>query len=798
VLIDFGYTLRSFLRSPGFTLAAILSLALGIGANTAMFSLVNAVLLRRLPVREPDRLVNFSFRTPTPERFGGNSISRDIYAGIRDKNTVLEGFAAINGRAVILSDANGAERVEGSAVSSNFFQTLGVAAIVGRMPSAQDGDQVCAISYRLWQTRFHGDPGVIGRQILIDGQPLTILGVAPKQFHSVHQGDYIDVAYPLAMAARNAGLRTFGRLKPGVTIEQAQFEIDALYHQIQTSRQPGILASIADTRVILEPGGQGFAEIREQFGRPLLMLMAVVGSVLLITCANLANLATVRALRRTKEMAVRVTVGAERRHLVGQILTETALLTTVGALFSLAVAYWIDHSLIALAPRQWGGSELIVGVQPDWRVLLFMLGVTLAVSLLSGALPAIQTTQLNPTSAISGATGIRKLGRFSPSDLLVVLQVALAFTLLIGAGLFLRSLQNLRSIDPGFDPDKLIVLTIDATHSGLPLARTKELFDSVVERARMLPGVVRVSPGVISPLSGDYLIGGIRVPGYIPRPHERDAIAFTFVGPEYFTTLGTPLIEGRLFNDQDGASSKAAIINEKTAAHYWPGMSAIGQRLGIGGCQGECTIVGIVKSEKTESLREDAPPIVYLPFRANIRPFMALHVRVAGNTTPVIAALVREVHSIDRNLPVRDVTTMATQIDRTLALDRLMALLTTLFGILGVALAAVGLYGVVAFSVNTRTREIGIRMALGATRGNVLFQFLRESGLLIAIGLAVGLLGALLTSRALASQLYNVRATDPLIYIVLAVALSTAALAATSIPARRASKVDPMVALRHE
>jgi predicted permease len=494
---------------------------------------------------------------------------------------------------------------------------------------------------------------------------------------------------------------------------------------------------------------------------------------------------------------VRVAVGAERRHLVGQILIEMALLTTVGALFSLAVAYWIDHSLIALAPRQWGGSELIVGVQPDWRVLLFMLGVTLAVSLLSGALPAIQTTQLNPTSALTGATGIRRLGRFSPSDLLVVLQVALAFTLLIGAGLFLRSLQNLRSIDPGFDPDKLIVLTIDATHTGLPLARTKELFDSIVERARMLPGVVRVSPGVISPLSGDYQIGIIRVPGYVPRPHERDAIAFTFVGPEYFTTLGTPLIEGRLFNDQDGASGEAAIINEKTAAHYWPGMSAIGRRLEIGSL-GESTIIGIVKSEKTESLREDAPPIVYLPFRANIRPFMALHVRVAGNTTPVIAALLREVHSIDRNLPVRDVTTMATQIDRTLALDRLMALLTTLFGILGVALAAVGLYGVVAFSVSTRTREIGIRIALGATRGNVLFQFLRESGLLIAIGLAVGLLGALLTSRAIASQLYNVRATDPLAYIVLAVALSTAALAATSIPARRASKVDPMVALRHE
>jgi putative ABC transport system permease protein len=344
----------------------------------------------------------------------------------------------------------------------------------------------------------------------------------------------------------------------------------------------------------------------------------------------------------------------------------------------------------------------------------------------------------------------------------------------------------------------MIVLTIDATRSGYSLARTQRLFDEITERAGRLPGVISVSPGLISPLSGDFMIGGIRVPGYVPRPNETDAMAFTFVGPDYFRTLGTPVLAGRPFDDQDGPAHKVAIVNERTAAHYWPGENPIGKQIGIGGIDGLCEIVGVVKNEKTESLREDAQAIIYFPFRLNFRPFMALHLRVAGNTAPVMAALLAEVHALDRTVPVRDVTTMAAQLDRTIALDRLMALLTTLFGFLAVALAAIGLYGVMAFTVAARTREIGIRMALGADQARVLRQVIGESAVLILMGIAIGVPGTLWASRTVGSFLYGLSATDPWTYAVLALTLAAIGLSAAWIPARRAAGVDPMIALRYE
>jgi predicted permease len=798
MLADIRYALRGLRGSPGFALAAILSLALGIGANTAIFSLVNAVLLRRLPVRDADRLVVFAFSAPTAERYGANNIGQAIYKQIRDKNTSLEGFAAITGSSVALSDGDGAERVDGSAVSANFFQTLGVSAVIGRVPTPEDGDQVCVISYELWMRRFHRDPGVAGRKILIDGQPVTVLGVTPKEFHGVRQGSQTDVSYPLAMAGPRMAVRAFGRLKTGVTAAQAQAELDALYHQIQKTRQPGILAGIADTKVILEPGSQGFSGLREQYGRPLLMLMVVVGLVLLIACANIANLLMARASGRTREIAVRMALGAGRSRLVRQVIMESALLTTFGVAAGVALAYWTDRALIALTPSQWGGSALIVEVRPDWRVLLFTLGSAILVSLLSALGPAFQSTRPELSGALKGDVSVRGPGRFSLMSALVVVQVAFSMVLLIGAGLFLRSLRNLRSIDPGFDPERLIVLTIDGTRSGYPVARVQRLFEEITERAKGLPGVVSVSPGYVSPLSGDFSIGGIRVPGYVPQPNETDAIAFTFVGPEYFRTLGAPLMAGRPFDERDGPDNKVAIVNQKTAAHYWPGESAVGKHLHIGGIDGECEVVGVVKDEKTESLREDAQAIVYFPFRLNFRSFMALHVRVAGNTSPVMSALLREVRALDRTIPVRDVTTMAAQLDRTILLDRLMATLTAIFGGLGAVLAAVGLYGVMAFTVAARTRESGIRMALGADRGRVMRKVIGESAMLTAGGIGVGVAGALWASRAAASFLYGLSATDPGTYAVLAIALGLVALAAAWIPARRASMVDPMVALRYE
>jgi putative ABC transport system permease protein len=798
MLADIRYAIRGFYRSPGFAFAAVLSLALGIGANTAIFSLVNAILLRTLPVREADRLVIFTLKTSTPARFGGSNISQAIYGQIRDKNTALEAFAAITGSYVALSDGEGSERVDGSAVSVNFFQTLGLNATIGRVPTPEDGDQVCVISYPLWLRRFQGDTSVIGRKILIDGKPLTVMGVTPQKFLSIYQGYQTDVSYPLALAGPRAGVQTFGRLKPGVSLTQAQAGLDALYHQIQT--RPADAAKLADTRVVLQQGSHGFSQLRSQYGTPLVMLMAIVGLVLLIACANIANLLMARTSRRAKEIAVRLALGAGRGRLVRQIVVETMVLTTFGAALGMVLAYWTDRALAVLAPPQPGGSALIVDVSPEWRVFLFTLGVAIAVSLLSASGPAIRSTRPDLAPALKGEVGVRAPGRLSPTNALVVTQVAVSLVLLIGAGLFLRSLHNLRLIDPGFNPEHLIVLTIDAQRSGYPPAKRQRLFDEIVERARALPGMVSISPGVISPLSGDFMMGGIRVAGYVPQPNESNEIAFTFVGPDYIKTLGTPLVAGRVFTDQDDAANKFAIVNEKTAAHYWPSENPIGKhvKIGIGGVDGDCEIVGVVKNEKTDSLREAPLGIVYLPFRLSFLPFMALHVRTAGSAAPAISALMREVRSLDRNVLVRDATTMAAQIDRSIALDRLMASLTALFGLLAVVLAAVGLYGVMAFTVAARTREIGIRMALGADRARVLGQVLRESAVLTMMGITLGLLGALWASRAVGSFLYGLSATDPWTYAVLAIVLGGIALSAAWIPARRAADVDPMVALRYE
>jgi predicted permease len=799
MLADIRYALRGFRRSPGFALVAVLSLALGIGANTAIFSLVNAILLRTLPVRDPNRLVIFALSKP--DRFGGSDISATLYQQLRDKNTVLEGFAAMMGPQMTLSGGGTAELVHGKLVSGNFFETLGVNAVIGRVLTPDDdripdGHPVCVIGYGLWQRRFGGDPSVIGRKIQISGRAFTVLGVTPKEFTGLSQDSQTDVSIPLAMASVFPGyalLETFGRLKPSVSIAGAQAQLDVLYHQFETS------SKLADNRVVLQPGSRGLSFLRSQYERPLLMLTVVVGLVLLIACANITNLLMARASGRAKEIAVRLALGAGRARLVRQLLAESLLLTMSGAALGMALAYWADHALIELAPWRSGAPPPIVNVNPDWRVLLFTLGIAILVGLLSGIAPAIQSTRPDMTPALKGAAGVRAPGRFSFTNALVVVQVALSLVLLIGAGLFLRSLHNLRSVDPGFDPERLVLMIVEPRLAGYSDAASQAFFETLIERARNIPGVIAASPGLISPLSTDFSFAPIRVPGYQPLPNEAPLISTNWIGPEYFKLLGTPLVAGRMFTEQDGRANNVAIVNEKTAAHFWPRESAIGKHVILGrrGNDG-CEIVGIVKDVKTESLREDPQATVYLPFRLNSRSHVTLHVRVVGNTTPVISALIREVQALDANLPVGNVTTMSAQIDRLIALDRLMATLTALFGLLAVVLAAVGLYGVMAFAVAARTREIGIRMALGAGRARVLGQVMSESAVLTMTGLALGVPGALWASRAVGSFLYGLSATDPWTYTVLAIVLAGIALSAAWIPAQRAAGVDSMVALRYE
>jgi predicted permease len=466
------------------------------------------------------------------------------------------------------------------------------------------------------------------------------------------------------------------------------------------------------------------------------MLMVVVGLVLLIACANIANLLMARASGRAKEIAVRLAIGAGRARLVRQLLTESILLTIGGAALGMFLAYWVDHALLTLAPRPAGGGARVIDVNPDWRVLLFTLGIAIATGVLSGLAPAIQSTRPDMGPALKGGTGVRAPGRFSFVSVLVVAQVGLSLVLLIGAGLFLRNLHNLRSIDPGFDPERMVVLTIEPSWSGYSDAASQSFFDRLVERARNLPGVVAASPGLVSPLSGEFSLTRIAVPGYLPQPNEPAMIAVNWVGPEYFKTVGAPLVAGRMFTEQDGRVNKVAIVNERTAAHYWPHESPIGKHAIMGGRDnygGDCEIVGVVRNLKSDSLREEPQATVYMPFRQNLRSHVTLHVRVTGETGPVISALIHEVHQLDPNVPAFNVTTMAAQLNRTIAVDRLMAMLTALFGLLAVALASVGLYGVMAFTVAARTREIGIRMALGASHARVLWQVMGESAALTLI-----------------------------------------------------------------
>lgn len=792
---------RRLRKSPGFTIAVVALLALGIGVNTAIFSLMNAVLMRTLPVPEPNRLVLFAVHTAD-----GSSrymIPQAVYRQIGARNSVLEGFAAATFPPITLSSDGIAERVNGMLVSGSFFETLGVDAALGRVLTPDDdrlpvSPAICVISYGLWQRRFGEDPDVIGRRVQVNAHPFTVIGVTPKEFLGLSEDSRLDISIPLTAAGMSAyssyPVRTFGRLKPGVSRSQAQAALDVLYRTVapeSTSGKP------SEFRVGLRPGTQGFSGLRRQYQKPLLILMGMVGLVLLIVCANVTSLLLARTSDRAKEIAIRLAMGARRMHLAGQLLAENALLTICGAALGIALAYWTDNALLAQAPRQIGGGELILDVSPDWRVLLFTLAVSMLVCICCGIAPALQSERVDPGSMLKGSAGSRLPRRLPFNKLLVVVQVAVSLVLLIGAGLFLRSLHNLKSVDLGLNPDHLLLLTLDPGTSGFTGTASNRLAGRLVERARNMPGVVAASAGFISPLSGGFAITRISVPG--SRSDEPDSIAVNWIGPDYFAVLGTPVLRGRTFAPQDGLTNRVAIVNEKAARYFWPDESAVGAQAKIGWERpDDYEVVGVVEDVKSESPREDAEAAVYLPFSQNTRAHFVLHVRVSDGTEPMIPALLRELRAAAPGVAAVDPTTMAAQLDRIKMLDRLMAFLTVFFGLLSAIVAAVGLYSLAAFAVVTRKREIGIRVALGADRSQVLGQVMREGAAVVSIGLVLGVLSALWASRFAGSFLYGLSATDPVTYVGLAVVLAGIALAATWMPARRAARLDPAVALRSE
>jgi predicted permease len=809
LLKDVRYGFRMLVKSPGLTIVAVISLALGIGANTAIFTLVDKLLLRALPVEQPEQLVTIASYN------GENtSFSYPLYVDYRDRNDVFSGIMAYSSTAFSLSDEGQTERVIGCLVTGNYFSVLGVNPARGRF-FLPDEDQtpgshpVAVLSYGLWKRHFNLDPAAINKTISLNNFTFTIIGVAPAEFTGVVRGTSPEIYVPMmmqteampswtgALTSRNMSwLEMIGRLNPDVTRQQAQAALAVTSDQIAQDNPTNVSRDI-----VLGDGSKGQDYMVQDVSRPLLWLMLIVGLVLLIACANVANLLLARATARRKEIAIRLAVGAARGRLIRQLLTESVLLSLLGGALGLIVARWLTDLLISFQPP----NTFSLDASLDKRVLGFSLALSLLTGIIFGLAPAFQASKPDLVSALKDETspgGRRR--RLSLRNLLVVGQVALSLVVLISAGLCVRSLQKLVAIDAGFEPARVMVMSLDLARNGYKQPQGEQFYSQMVERVSALPGVESVSFGAIVPLGGGGMRRSVRIEGYVPPP-DTPPLNFNMniIAPNYFQTLGMPLVRGRDFGPQDrGGAQKVVIVNETVARRFWPDQEAVGKRLNFGGGGGRpddfLEIIGVVKDSKYRSLTEESQTAMFLPMAQNYNANMALHVRTAGEAKTLLAAVRREVQSLDQNLPVYNVKTLAEQKANSLYVARLAATLSGFFGAIALLLAAVGIYGVMAYSVSRRTREIGIRMALGAGRSQVMKLVMGEGIVLVALGLALGLGATFSVTRMMASLLYAVSATDPVTFIIIPIILLGVALGACFVPARRATKVDPMVALRYE
>ena len=820
LLHDIRYGVRMLARNPGFTAMAVLSLALGIGANTSIFSLINEAILRPLPVEEPERLV-----TLFTDRESGlhNDFSYPDYADYRDRNEVLSGFIAYDQAPINLSGGGQTERIWGQIVTGNYFSVLGVDAAIGRTFLPEEdrvpgASPVAVISHGLWQRQFGGDAGVVGQAVTLNGHRFTVVGIAPAGFTGAVRGFLPDIWVPIMMheqirppqgflQGRNIleergarWLKVMGRLRPGLDLAEARAAMRTLAEQLA-----GEYPQFTEAQLVLLPGGRGHAQFVTDFSLPLTILMAAAGLVLLIACANVANLLVARASVRRREIAIRLALGASRRRLLRQLLTESMLLAVIGGGAGLLLAVWMTELLLLFTPPSNFMPVALEG-SLDLRVLTFALLLSLSTGLVFGLAPALQASSPDVVPALKDETNaLRKgPGRWTLRNLLVISQVALSLVVLVGAALFIRSLQNLRAIESGFVPDNVLVMSLDLALNGYTEPRGREFYRELIGRVERLPGVAAVSLASVVRLSGGGTRRSITIDGYTPQPGEGLEIDFNVVTPKYLETMGVPLLHGRDFDAQDRAGApKVVIINEVMARKFFPGQDPLGKRIRWptppdAPEEAPLEIIGVAKSGKYRTLTEDDRPSMYLPFPQNYRPNMALHVRTAGDPRAAIAALRREVQLLDETLPVFGIRTLTEQVNSALYTPRAAAILLSVFGLLALLLASVGIYGVIAYSVTQRTREIGVRMALGAQAGDVLRLVLRQGLALVLAGVAAGLAGALALTRLASSLLYGVSATDPAVFAAASLLLALVALVACYVPARRATKVDPMVALRYE
>jgi len=805
---DLRYAFRGLLRSPAFTATAIASLALGIGANTAIFSFVNAILLKRLPVPEPERLVTFA------KTYHGESSGEEW--GMRTVDEMAKRASSFNGlfgrmpKPVSFSKGGTAQWLMGELVTGQYFQTLEAKPAVGRLFTDDDvrnaaGNPVCVISYELWQREFAGDPGVAGQSVFLNGHAYRVLGVTARGFWGSDLEHRFDVWVPATrigdfMPAFGEAtgvdwlktlswLSPMARLKPGLTRIEAEDQARRIFEQIERENAGGH-APDRPTVLQLNDGSQGLSRMRAAFGRPALALMAVVALVLLIACANLANLLLARAQARAKEFEVRASIGASRARLVRQLLMESLLLAALGGAAGVVLSFWISRTLLALlnaGKSSWTAWK----VTPDLTVLGFSIALVFVTAILFGFFPALQATR----QGVSAGTG--RLGRLLFRRGLVVAQIALSLVVVFAAGLLSQTLRTLMTIDLGFRPDQVIALSVDPAANGHSSAEVTLILNDILRRARDLPGVRAASLAASTP-NGSWAISmSVNVPGYTPKQAGDDIVAFNFISPDYFTTLGQRLLHGRDFNDRDRMNSpRVAIVTEKFGRRFFGNRDPLGRKFRQGG--GDIEIVGVVQDARDQSVRNGPEPTVYLPEKQGQTSGLTMLVLSRHEPPGIIPSLLAIVRGIDPRMPVYSIRTLDADVKAGLSTEKILGYLSSLFAVLAISLASIGLYGVLAYSVVRRTREIGVRFAIGAQRRDVASLFARESLALIFAGLALGAPIALASGQALKSLLFGVAGTDPLTLFLSLVVLGAAALLAMAIPLWRAASVNPTVALRYE
>jgi predicted permease len=827
---DLRYGVRTLTKNPAFTLIAMATLALGIGANTAMFSLLDQVVLRLLPVRDPERVVIVrETGNHYGNSYGPNTISWPMFEDLRDNNQVFSGMFCRFPAAVTISGGDRAAQIPAELVSGSYFPVLGVGAALGRTiapddDAVPDSRPVVVLSYSFWRSFFDGDRRIVGRTINLNSYAMTVIGVAQPGFDGVELGVTAKVFVPIMMKTemtphsdglkdrrrRLSWVTAYGRLKPGVSTEQAQLSLQPLMHSIleMEVQQPEFTRSATPAdrepflrnRAELLPGSEN--DLRDDMRKPLWLLVALTGAVLLLACANLANLLLARATARERELAVRLAVGAGRTRIVRQLLTETLLLSAAGAVLGLALAFLTDRILLRIYLPADAAAEFVVSPIPDGRVLAFVVGAMLLTALVFGLLPAVHGSRTEITLSLKDRSGAASASGISLRRMLVGIQVALSLLLLVGAGLFVRTLRNLDSLGPGFPTDHLLTFRVNPSLNGYSDEQTKSFYQRLDINLQTMPGVASVGFSAMPLLKGYAWQNAVLGKDFEGAPIEEQPV-LSEIGPNYFATLGIPIVAGRAFTALDVGPAKYAVINESFARQYLPGRNPIGQRFGLvddmQAVSPDIEVIGVIPDRKYRDLRETPPAQAYLPYLegAHFR-FMNVYLRTQGDPRQIENELRERMRQFDPHVPVVELQTVNEQIGLSLRTERLVASLSAVFGGLATLLAVIGLYGVTAYAVMRRTREIGIRMALGAVPGDVIAMVMREVLILIGAGLAAGFLLALALANLVRSQLFGLNPRDPLTFVGSAIVLTVAAGLAGFIPALRASSLAATTALRHE